>query len=333
VTSDRVIDGLLVSKWTRDVYEAMRRGGLEAANCTCSVWEGFEETMRNIAAFKLALREHSDLIAPVCSAEDIAIAASTDRTGVVFGFQNTCALEGKIGYLELFHDVGVRIIQLTYNYQNDVGTGCYEPRDSGLTEFGRDVVAEMNRLGILVDLSHVGEKTSAEAIRSSQKPVAITHAAPAALRDHPRNKSDTLIRAVAESGGVVGLTPLSWFLARGEDSTLEDYLDAFEYTIRVAGEDHVAIGTDITEGHGRAFLEWTMRHRGDGRLRYELAPGATGFPMPAEFSAIEQVSALPDRMRARGWSEERIEKVLRANWLRVFAEVWSGSEREAIAHV
>lgn len=318
-----IIDGLLVSNWSPPVFRSMREAGLTAANCTCSLWEGFEETMRNVAELKTAVSQHEDLLMLIRSVQDIEAARASGRAGVILGFQNTSGTEGRIGYLQLFHDVGVRVIQLTYNYQNDVGTGCYELRDSGLTEFGRDLVAELNRLGILVDLSHVGLRTCWEAVRCSDKPVAITHAGPSALRDHPRNKPDDLIRAVADGGGVIGLTPLKWFLRHGEQSTIDDYLDALEHCINVAGEDHVAIGTDITEGHGRSEVERSFRHRGDGRLRTDLSPDSAGFPMPDGLSRIRDIAGLPALMERRGWNEERQSKVLAGNWLRLFRDAWS----------
>jgi membrane dipeptidase len=319
--SPLIIDGLLVSKWGQSVFEGMHAVGL-VANCTCSVWESFDETMRNIGWWRSQFREHDGLIRQIRTVDDIHRAYADGRAGVILGFQNTSAFEGRVGNVAVFHELGVRIVQLTYNFQNDVGSGCYEKEDHGLTEFGRDLVAELERVGILVDLSHVGEQTSWDAVEAATGPIAITHAAPRALRDHHRNKSDELMKAVAETGGIVGVTPLSWFMPRGLDSTMQDYLDALEYTLGVVGEDHVVVGTDITEGHGREFLEWTIRHRGDGRLRIDVSPDLQGYPMPADFAVIRDIATLPDLLRGRGWTEERIEKVLSGNWLRLFGDVW-----------
>jgi len=320
-----LIDGLLVSRWGPETFAEMRKAGLTAANCTCSVWEGFDDTMANLARFLTWFREYPDLIRQVESVEDIAAARAAGQTGVIFGFQNTSALDGRLSNLEIFHKVGVRVVQLTYNYQNEIGTGCYEASgDGGLTEFGKAVVAEMNRLGILIDLSHVGLATSEDVLAESSSPLAITHTAPAGLHAHPRNKPDGLLRRIAENGGVVGITPLSWFLPGGEDSTLADYFDALEYAIDLVGEDHVAVGTDITEGHGRAFLDWTMRNRGDGPALVDVGDVADGFPMPAGLERIADVGRLADRLSERGWASRRIDKVLGGNWLRLFGEVWAG---------
>jgi membrane dipeptidase len=329
-TDQILIDGLLVSRWGPETFAEMRNAGLTAANCTCSVWEDFGETMANIGRFLGWFREYPDLIRQIESVDDIASARAAGQTGVILGFQNTSALEGRLSNLELFHRVGVRIVQLTYNYQNDIGTGCYEPSgDGGLTEFGRGVVAEMNRLGILIDLSHVGTATSNDVLRESTTPIAITHAAPLGLHAHPRNKTDALLRSVAERGGVVGITALSWFLRGGEDSTLDDYFDALDYAVNLIGEDHVAIGTDITEGHGRAFLDWTMRNRGDGPSLVDVGDMVDGFPMPLGLRRIADMGHLPDRLSQRGWPSGRIDKVLGENWVRLFGEVWTGTEGRA----
>ncbi len=162
-----VIDGLIISNWSRAVFEDMRRGGLSAANCTCLVWEGFRGAMDNIARWQGWFEAHADLLLQVRTTADIRRAKETGKVGVILGWQNISGIEDRLSYLGLFKTLGVGVMQLTYNTQNLVGAGCYESNDNGLSDFGRDVVTEMNRLGILVDLSHVGPKTSEDAIRHS----------------------------------------------------------------------------------------------------------------------------------------------------------------------
>ena len=201
-----VIDGLIVSDFGRPVFEDMRRGGLTAANCTCCVWEGFTETMRNVMRWKAWFREHGDIIRQVYTTADILKAKEEGKTGIILGWQNVTGIEDQIGYLGLFKELGIGIIQLAYNTQNLVGTGCYESKDGGLSDFGREVVAEMNRLGILCDLSHVGAKTSEDVILASEQPVAYSHCLPAGLKAHPRNKSDEQLKFIVDHGGFVGVT-------------------------------------------------------------------------------------------------------------------------------
>jgi membrane dipeptidase len=203
--------------------------------------------MRNIAQWKRWFADNSDLITPVRTTADIRRAKAEEKTGIILGFQNTSALEDQIGYISLFKELGVGVIQITYNTQNLVGAGCYEPHDGGLSGFGHEVVAEMNRVGVLCDLSHVGPVTSRDVTLASNRPVAYTHILPAALKAHPRNKSDEEIRFIVDHAGFVGVTMFPPFLARGNDSTVDNYIAAIDYVIRIAGEDNVGIGTDFTQ--------------------------------------------------------------------------------------
>ena len=315
-----LIDGLIISKWSRSVFEEMRAGGVTAANCTCSVWEGFQATMENVAQWKRWFREHDDLLLQVHGTDDIRRAKRDGRTGIVLGWQNTSALEDRAEFVEVFRDLGVRVMQLTYNTQNLVGSGCWESRDGGLSDFGRDVIDEMNRCGVLVDLSHVGPKTSADAVRHSAKPVAYTHCCPTGIMEHPRNKSDDQMRAVVERGGFVGVATYPPFLPWGDETTVDQCVDVFEYVIDVAGEDAVGIGTDFTQDQEVSFFEWLRSDKGHGRL---LVPGKPRVPrLPIGLATIKEFPNLTAAMARRGWSESRIRKVLGENWLRFLGEVW-----------
>ncbi|HEV2550666.1 MAG TPA: dipeptidase [Stellaceae bacterium] len=315
-----VIDGLIISKWSRSVFADMRKGGLTAANCTCSVWENFEATMRNIAQWNRFFRENVDLIVPVRSAADITHAKRAGKTGIILGFQNVSAFEDRIGYVQLFKELGVGIVQMAYNTQNLIGTGCYESQDRGLSDFGHEVVAEMNHVGILCDLSHVGPTTSRDVILASKKPVVYTHIAPAALKQHPRNKSDDDIRFIVEHGGFVGVTMFPPFLARGTAATVDDYVQAIGHVIGVAGEDHVGIGTDFTQDQGPDFFRWLMHDKGYARNLVEFGEVLN----PEGIRRIGDFPNLTAAMERAGWSERRIRKVMGENWLRVLREVWGG---------
>jgi membrane dipeptidase len=257
-----VIDGLIIANFGREVFEDMRRGGVTAANCTCSIWEGFRGSMDNIARWKRMFRDNADLITQVFTTADIARAKREGKTGIILGWQNIAGIEDQIGFLQLFKELGVGVMQMAYNTQNLVGCGRYEKNDSGLSGFGHEVVAEMNRVGILCDLSHVGAKTSDDVIRASKKPVAYTHCLPAGLKQHPRNKSDEQLKFIAEKGGFVGVTMFPPFLKRGAQSTIDDYVEAIEYCINIAGEDHVVNGTDHTQGYGQEFFHWNTHDKG-----------------------------------------------------------------------
>jgi len=314
-----VIDGLVISKWSRAVFADMRKGGLTAANFTCSIWEGFVDTMRHIAQWKRWFAENSDLITPVRTTADIRRAKAAGRTGIILGFQNTSALEDQIGYISLFKDLGVGIMQITYNTQNLAGAGCYEPRDAGLSGFGREVVAEMNRVGVLCDLSHVGAVTSRDVILASNRPVAYTHILPAALKAHPRNKSDEEIRFIADHGGFVGVTMFPPFLARENQATVEDYVAAIDYVIRIAGEDNVGIGTDFTQDQDDAFFEYLCRDKGYG---WRVTGPLGDVVNPAGMRTIGDFPNLAAAMEDIGRPESKIRKVMGENWLRLLTEVW-----------
>ncbi len=313
-----VIDGLIIANWSRAVFEDMRRGGLTAANCTCCVWENFRGAMDNVAAWKGMFREHADLITQVFTTADIRRAKTEGKTGIILGWQNVSGIEDRIQYLELFKALGVGVIQMAYNTQNLVGTGCYESRDGGLSDFGREVVAEMNRVGILCDLSHVGPNTSRDVIEASDKPVAYTHCLPSGLKAHPRNKSDEEIRYIADRGGFVGVTMFPPFLKRGTASTVDDYVEAMEYVIDIAGEDRVGIGTDFTQGYERPFFDWITHDKGYARKLTEFGDIVN----PEGIRTIGEFPNLTAAMERAGWSESRIRKVLGENWLAVLKDVW-----------
>src|SRR5258706_10507562 len=230
-----VIDGLIISRWSRAVFEAMHAGGLTAANCTCSIWEGFEASMHAIADWKQWIRDNSDLITQVYGVDDIMRAKRENRVGIILGWQNSTGFGEDLLYVPVYRELGLRVVQLTYSTANMAGSGCHESTDRGLTDFGRDLVDSLNREHILIDLSHVGGQTSMDAVRASRQPVCYTHCAPYALKNHPRNKKDEELLPVAEGGGLIGATMFPPFMRRGNESRLEDYVDALDYITNLCG--------------------------------------------------------------------------------------------------
>lgn len=315
-----VVDGLNISRFDRAVFEDLRRGGVTAANCTCSIWENFRDSMDQVARWQAHFREHADLITQVFTTADIHRAKAEGRTGIILGWQNLSGIEDRLDYLGLFKALGVGVMQIAYNTQNWVGTGCYERHDGGLSEFGHEVIAEMNRLGILCDLSHVGPKTSEDVIRASRQPVAYTHCLPAGLKAHPRNKTDAQLRSIAERGGFVGVTMFPPFLRRGTQSTVDDYVEAIEYVLNLVGESQVGIGTDFTQGWGPEFFDWITRDKGRARKLTEFGEILN----PEGIRTIGDFPNLTATMQRRGWSEARIRRVMGENWIALLREVWEG---------
>lgn len=313
-----VCDGLVIAKFDRAVFQAMHDGGITAANCTCSIWENFPQSMQNVASFKRLLEANSDLLIQVFNTQDIYRAKKEGKVGIILGWQNLSGIEDQIGYLKLFKDLGVGVMQMTYNTQNLVGSGCYEPNDGGLSGFGHDVVSEMNKVGILCDLSHVGPKTSKDVILASKKPVAYTHCLPSGLKEHPRNKSDAELKLIVKKGGFVGVTMFPPFLQKGIKSTVEDYVDAIEYIANVVGEDHVGIGTDFTQGHNQEFFDWITKDKGYGRK-------LTNFGEIILPQGIREISDFPNitaAMERRKWKPDLIAKIMGENWIRLLEDVW-----------
>ena len=318
--SSIVFDGTIVAKWSRGTFEKMRAGGLTAANCTICVWEGIKDTLLNIAQFHRYFEEHADLIMLCRTVADIAAAKRTGRVGIVLGWQNTSGIEDRIELLPLYKDLGVGFMQLTYNTQNYVASGCWEKQDGGLSAFGERLVLEMNRTGIVVDLSHVGVRSASDAIAKSHKPCAYTHVCPAGLFPYPRNKTDAQLKELAERGGFIGVaatyTP---FLRRGAESTLDDAIEVLEYVINVCGEEQVGIGTDSTDGQDEAFFDWGRQDKGHGA---RMVPTRGTAPAMKDFGSLADWPQLTQVMQRRGWAETRIQRILGENWVRFLGEVW-----------
>lgn len=312
-----VIDGLVIAKWDRDLFEDMRKGGLTAANCTVSVWEGFQNTVNNIVEMNNLIEANSDIVMKVTCTEDIRRAKRGGKTGVMMGFQNAHAFEDQIGYVQVFKDLGVGVVQMCYNTQNLVGTGCYE-RDGGLSGFGYEIVEEMNRVGMMCDLSHVGEKTSREVILASEKPVCYSHCLPSGLKDHPRNKSDEELKFIADHGGFVGVTMFAPFLKNGIHSGIEDYVEAIDYIFNLVGEDQIGIGTDFTQGHGQPFFEWLTHDKGYARRLTNFGEIIN----PEGIRTLGEFPNLTDALLRHGFSETQVRKIMGENWLRVLGDVW-----------
>lgn len=318
-----VIDGLNVSNWdSRAVYDSLSNGRVTAINATIAVWEGFHETLDNTSAWMRRFRDQSGALSQVRTAADILLAKEQGRVGVALGWQNASPIENHLDRLELFHGFGVRVIQITYNERNLVGNGCYERVDDGLSSFGVDVVREMDRLGILIDLSHVGDQTTLEAIELSENPVACTHANARSFFDNPRNKTDDALNLLAEKGGVVGANAFPPFLRAEWGSTLSDYVDAIDDLVERIGIDHVGIGTDYTQDQSREFFRWLLSRQGTIPQEEWLASFPDPVVHPTGMETPDKLSAVAGELRSRGYRDEDMEKVLGGNWLRLFRQVW-----------
>ncbi len=305
-----------------------RLSGITAVNVTVSGsgvgHAAFDTTFREFGYWERELTNHPDVLLKVHSVADLAKAKETDRLGLIYGFQDATMLEGDVGRLPLFHNHGVRVIQLTYNLRNKLGDGCLEPANAGLSRFGRAVVQSMNDLGMLVDLSHCGQQTTADAIAASRLPVACTHSGCSAVYEHPRSKHDRELRALADKGGVIGIYMMPFLNAEGP-ARAEHFLQHVEHAIRVCGEDHVGVGSDnsITPTVADEAYRKTLYEFADERQRLGI-----GAPREHEVLFVEglnrprRMETIADALLGRGYSESRVEKIIGGNFARLFDEVW-----------
>lgn len=319
-----VIDGLDGSVPSESHFRRMKQGGITAANITVvHPWLNFRQTVEGIRDLDLLIDQHSDLVVRILVVDDITAAKSSGRVGIIYGLQNALPIEGDIRLAKVFYDLGIRIIQLAYSTANLIADGCMEPRNGGLTVFGRALVGELNRLGILIDLSHVGERATLDIIAASAAPAAVTHSCAKALIDHPRNKSDEVIRTLVARGGVMGIAVYPDFLcdyAHGELPTLEHYLNHIDYVANLVGIDHVGLGTDFMEGLAPNYSvtpTW-----GGSKTQADATPRAV-WPLPLAVSDASRLSDVTEGLLARGYSEDAIRNVLGGNWLGLLRQVWA----------
>ena len=301
------------------MYRHLHAGGLTAINASLAVWEGTKQTLQNIGQFYRDFERFPQWIRPVTRVADIHAAKQEGRVGIIFGFQNSSPIEDDVNLLEVFYRLGVRVMQITYNDLNYAGAGCYERHDVGLSQFGVDVVKEMNRLGMVIDLSHIGYKTTMEAIEASEDPVWFSHANPMALREHCRNKTDEQVHALVAKGGVVGANIFPPFLKKGYDSTLTDVVEAIDYWAGVAGIDHVGIGLDFTENQTEDWFHWLMAGK---RRDSTVYPLKLPLKLPEGLTRADEMSNLTQALIDRGYAQSDVQKIMGLNVLRLFEQVW-----------
>ncbi|HLI11647.1 MAG TPA: membrane dipeptidase [Alphaproteobacteria bacterium] len=320
-----LIDGLQCGHFTRKVFEELREASVGCVTVTCGFWEGTVESLDNIARWRDLASANSDLVVIARNRAEILEAERSRRTALILGFQNSNLLDGRVRFVEFFAELGVRVVQLTYNNQNELGGSCYEDVDSGLARFGREVIREMNRCGILVDLSHVGERTALDAIRWSEKPVAVTHAIPSRFFQHRRNKGDEVLKALAEGGGVLGCATYRNIIGDEYCHSLDAWCQMVARTVDFLGIDHVAVGTDRSHNHTKADYDWMRMGRWTRGVDFGAASAARPgkAPPPAWFVEARHLARIPEGLRKIGFAREEVDKITSGNWLRLYGEVFA----------
>ena len=317
-----LIDGLQYANWSEKVFRQMREGGVDAVHVTITYHENFRETVLNIEKWNRWFETYPDLIFQGFDASDIARARASRRTAIFFGSQNPSCIEDDIGLVEVLHRLGLRFMQLTYNNQSLLATGCYEAEDTGLTRMGREVVAEMNRVGLVIDMSHSGERSTFEAMEHSTRPIAITHANLASGHPALRNKSDDLVRALGQSGGMLGFSIYPHHLKGGSACSLQSFCDMVARAADLTGVSQIGIGTDLCQDQPDSVVEWMRVGRWTKNIDYgEGSAAQAGFPpMPDFFADNRDFGRLAAGLRAAGFDAGNVAAIMGGNWQRFFGE-------------
>ena len=314
------IDCLQYCNWSEKIFRQMREGGVDAVHVTIAYHEMFREMVANVEQWNGWFERHSNLIFAGRTGDDVRQARSEGRTAIFFGFQNPSPIEDDIGLVEICHMLGARFMQLTYNNQSLLATGCYESEDTGITRMGRAVIAEMNRVGLVIDMSHSAERSTLDAIALSDRPIAITHANPNFWHPAKRNKSDAVLRALGETGGMLGFSLYPHHLKDKSQCTLESFCEMIARTADLMGVQHIGLGSDLCQDQPDSVVEWMRVGRWTKQIDYgEGSAAHAGFPeMPDWFQDNRHFGNIAAGLRAAGFSKDETSAIMGENWLRFY---------------
>ena len=312
-------------KDTAEALKLLRQSGVSAVKTTLGGSSaGFEEAVADIAAAQHLVEQRPDLFIKLVRAEDLARAKREGRIALIFSFEAASMLEDKPERIELFRNLGVRVMQLSYNHQSPFGYGCLDGDDKGLTELGRQAIARMNTLGVALDLSHSNARTTADGIAASARPPLISHAGCRAVFDHPRNKLDRDLKAMADKGGVMGIYMLPFICEESRQPTLADYMKHMVHALNVCGEDHVGIGTDVPFFTVDDDTLKAMREDEDKRKAAGIAaPGEDRPPYIPDLNTPRKLERVTTALLKAGYTARVADKVLGLNFERAFWEIWA----------
>lgn len=320
-----VIDALQYCNWSERIFAELQAGGIHAIHVTVAYHEDFRETVANLIAWNERFERFSDFIISGRTAQDVRAARASGRTAVFFGLQNCSPMEGDIGLIAILHDLGVRFMQLSYNHVGPLATGWIdEAKDTGVTALGRRAIAEMNRLGMVIDMSHSAERSTLEAIDLSSRPIAISHGNPRSWRDTGRNKSDAVLKALTARGGMLGFSLYPRHIDGGSRCKLEDFCAMAARTAEMVGAEHLGIGSDLCQDQPDAVVRWMRTGSWDAEDPGDSTGGAKSgevmrFPeQPSWFRSNLDMPGLAEGLRKTGFSEGEVSGIMGMNWLRFF---------------
>ena len=318
------IDNLQYCNWSREIFEINKEAGLDAVHVTTVYHEDYNEFLKNLREWDKLFKDNSDIIFLGKDYSDIDKAKLENKTVIFFGFQNCSPIEDNIELVEKVHNHGCRFMQLTYNNQSLLATGCYEKNDSGVTNFGREVIKEMNRVGIVIDMSHSAEKSTFDAIEISEKPIAITHANPSFWHNAKRNKSEKLLKVLSESGGMLGLSLYPHHLKNNSKCKLESFCEMVARTVDIMGIKHIGIGSDLCLNQPNSVVEWMRNGTWTKEKKYgEGSKDKPGFPkQPEWFLDSRGFKNLEVGLKSFGFKDEEVNDILGNNWYNFYKGIY-----------
>ena len=310
------IDNLQYCNWSKEIFEINHEANLDAVHATICYHEDYDELQINIELWKKYFENYSSLIFQGFNSKDIEKAKQENKTAIFFGLQNCSPIEDNIEYVELLKQQGVLFMQLTYNNQSLLATGCYEEKDAGITRMGREVIKEMNRVKMIIDMSHSAELSTLEAIEISQEPIVVSHANPSFWHKGLRNKSDTILKELNDSGGMIGFSIYPHHLKGASECTLDSFCEMVAETTKKISVKQIGIGSDLCIRHPDSIVEW-MRN-GTWTKTKDFGEGSSknpGFPpQPSWFEDARGFGNLEIGLRKVGFNEEETHDILGNNW-------------------
>ena len=317
------IDNLQDCNWSRKIFEINRSAGLDAVHVTIVYHEDYDELLTELKKWEKIFEENSDIIFLGKDFTDIDKAKNESKTAIFFGFQNCSPIEDDIGLVEKVHELGCRFMQLTYNNQSLLATGCYEKIDSGVTNFGREAIKEMNRVGIVVDMSHSAEKSTMDAIEISEKPIAITHANPSFWHAAKRNKSSDLLKMLGDSGGMLGLSLYPHHLKDNTNCSLDSFCEMVAKTAEIMDVSKIGIGSDLCLDQPDSVVEWMRNGTWTKTKNYgEGTKNKPGFPkQPDWFEDARGFSNIEKGLKKIGFSDDETHGILGNNWYNFYKSI------------
>jgi microsomal dipeptidase-like Zn-dependent dipeptidase len=314
-----VIDGLEYCKADRSYFESLQKGGITAVHVTIVYHENARETLTRFAEWNRFFEDHNDIIIPVMSVNDIEVAKKTNKVGIFFGAQNCSPIDDEIGLVEVMRKQGLLIMQLTYNNQSLLASGCYEKNDSGVTNFGKQVISEMNRVGMIIDMSHSAEKSTLETIEISKKPICISHANPSFAVQALRNKSNDVLKSLINSNGFFGFSLYPFHLPNNINCSLDEFCQMIYKTADLLGNvENLGIGSDLCLGQPLSILEWMRNGKWSKKMNYgEGSKDNACWPDPLKWfaSPADMINVYKGLIKC-GFSESDADNIIGNNWFR-----------------